>query len=248
MRVFLAALLVGVLCSCGAQTTAQNDTPSENTTIGERTSSGRIASEETTEPAARTTAEREPVEGPASRNTASRPAIGTNGMVSSAHPLATKAGLEILEQGGNAFDAAVTVAAALNVVEPEMSGIGGYGAIVIYDAEERKSRFLEIGSRVPATLDPSIFRPPTPSYQENRCGAPVVATPGNLRAWEALSEEYGELEWQRLFGPAIRYADDGFVVGDELAGWIASEYPAFPAGAQEIYGNDGAPLGTGMTQ
>ena len=54
MRVFLAALLVGVLCSCGAQTTAQNDTPSENTTIGERTSSGRIASEETTEPAART--------------------------------------------------------------------------------------------------------------------------------------------------------------------------------------------------
>ncbi|MCA1848407.1 MAG: gamma-glutamyltransferase family protein, partial [Actinobacteria bacterium] len=137
------------------------------------------------------------------------------------------------------------VAAALNVVEPEMSGIGGYGAIVVYDAGEGKTRFLEIGSRAPATLDPSIFHPPTPGYQENRCGAPVVATPGNLRAWQALSEEYGELEWRPLFGPAIRYADDGFVVGEELAGWLGSEYPAFPENAQEIYGNGGTPLVAG---
>ena len=248
-RVLLAALLVGVLCSCGAQSSTRNDDfPRENPTVEERTSlEESAAGEETTEPAARTTAERdpEPVEGPASRNTATRPAVGTNGMVSSAHPLATKAGLEILADGGNAYDAAVAVAAALNVVEPMMSGIGGYGAIVVYDAEEQETRFLEVGSRAPATLDPSIFRPPTPNYQENRCGAPVVATPGNLRAWQALSDEYGELEWQRLFGPAIRYADEGFVVGEELAGWIGSEYAAFPENAQEIYGNDGAPLGVG---
>jgi gamma-glutamyltranspeptidase/glutathione hydrolase len=139
----------------------------------------------------------------------------------------------------------VAVAAALGVVEPEMSGIGGYGAIVVYDAGEGKTRFLEIGSKTPATLNPSIFHPPTPNYQENRCGSPVVATPGNLKAWQALSEEYGDLEWQRLFGPAIRYADDGFVVGEELAGWIGSEYVAFPEHAQEIYGNNGAPLGVG---
>ena len=82
-------------------------------------------------------------------------------MVSTAHPLATKAGLEVLEAGGNAFDAAVAVSAALNVVEPMMSGVGGYGAVVVYDAEAGKTRFLEVGSRVPATLDPSIFRPPT---------------------------------------------------------------------------------------
>jgi gamma-glutamyltranspeptidase/glutathione hydrolase len=166
-------------------------------------------------------------------------------MVSTAHPLATKAGLEVLEAGGNAFDAAVAVSAALGVVEPMMSGVGGYGAIVVYDAEAEKTRFLEIGSRTPVMLDPSIFRPPTPDYQGNRCGAPVVATPGNLNAWEAMSEEYGELEWRRLFEPAIRYADEGFVVDDELAGWLGSEYSAFPANAKAIYGRSGTPLGAG---
>ena len=128
-------------------------------------------------------------------------------MVSSAHPLATRAGVEILEGGGNAFDAAVAVGAALNVVEPMMSGVGGYGATVVYDAEAGETRFLETGSRTPESLDPSIFRPPTPGYQENRCGGPVVSTPGNLNAWELMWEEYGETEWSRLFDPAVRYAE-----------------------------------------
>jgi gamma-glutamyltranspeptidase/glutathione hydrolase len=224
-----------------ARDNASRDDGTERISSPEQTTTPGGSTEETTtsEPAP------EPVEGPASRNTATRPAIGTNGMVSSAHPLATRAGLEILEDGGNAFDAAVAVAAALNVVEPEMSGVGGYGAIVVYSAEEGKTRFLEVGSRVPVAVDPAIFRPPTPNYQKNRCGAPVVATPGNLKAWEALSEEYGDLEWQHLFDPAIRYADDGFVVGDELAGWIGSEYPAFPENAKAIYGRGGVPLGAG---
>ena len=77
------------------------------------------------------------------------PATGERGMVSSAHPLATEAGVAILEAGGNAYDAAVAVAAALNVVEPMMSGIGGYGTILIYDAETRTSRFLNSSGRIP---------------------------------------------------------------------------------------------------
>jgi gamma-glutamyltranspeptidase / glutathione hydrolase len=236
------ALLVGILCSCAqpvARDNASRNGGTEGISSSEQTTTPASSAEETT------ISEPEPVEGPASKNTATRPAVGTNGMVSSAHPLATQAGLEVLENGGNAFDAAVAVAAALNVVEPEMSGVGGYGAIVVYSAEEGKTRFLEVGSRVPATVDPSIFRPPTPNYQENRCGAPVVATPGNLKAWQVLSEEYGDLEWRHLFDPAIRYADDGFVVNEELTSWIGSEYPAFPENAKAIYGRDGVPLGAG---
>jgi gamma-glutamyltranspeptidase/glutathione hydrolase len=246
--------IVAILCSCGAQPPTQDNASREGSAVREAAPAEETtflegpANEETTGPATPARIEEpdpELVEGPASRNTATRPAVGTNGMVSSAHPLATRAGLQILEQGGNAFDAAVAVAAALNVVEPMMSGIGGYGAMVIYDAEEGRTRFLEVGSRVPESVDPAIFRPPTPNYLENRCGAPVVATPGNPNAWEALSEEHGDLEWRRLFDPAIRYAEDGFVVGEELAGWIGSEYPAFPENAKAIYGRNGVPLGTG---
>ncbi len=168
-------------------------------------------------------------------------------MVSSANPLATQAGLEILSEGGNAYDAAVAVAAALNVVEPMMSGIGGYGAIVVYDAEEGATRFLHASSRMPATLDPAVFRPPTPNYAENRRSAKAISTPGNVNAWEALSRDYGQLEWRRLFDPAIELAGEGFVLDGITAGWIQSEFPAFPEHARNIYGNNGTPLSTGET-
>jgi len=101
------------------------------------------------------------------------------------------------------LDAAVAVAAALNVVEPMMSGVGGYGAIVVYDAERGDTRVLHADSRMPATLDPAVFRPPTPDYAENRRGAKAISTPGNVNAWERLSEDYGDLEWRRLFDPAM---------------------------------------------
>ena len=126
-----------------------------------------------------------------------------------------------------------------------MSGIGGYGAVVVYDARAGETRFLEIGSRTPDSLDPSVFRPPTPGYEANRCGAPTVATPGSVRAWETMWREYGALEWEQLLEPAVRHAEEGFIVDETLAAWISSEYPAFPANAREIYGTNGGPLSTG---
>jgi gamma-glutamyltranspeptidase/glutathione hydrolase len=168
-------------------------------------------------------------------------------MVSSAHPLATRAGIEILKAGGNAFDAAVAVAAVLNVVEPMMSGIGGYGTILVYDAESRRVRFLNSSGRIPAALDSDVFRAPTPGYEENRRGPKAVSMPGNVHAWEAMSKEYGRLEWPRLFEPAIRLAGEGFAISERLAGAIKNGYADFPEKAKAFYGKDGAPLKTGDT-
>ncbi len=183
--------------------------------------------------------------GPANRNTALRPAVGTQGMVSTAHPLATQAGLETLLAGGNAFDAAVAVAAALNVVEPMMSGMGGFGVTLLYDAGKGTSRCLDASGRFPAAVDADVFRAPTADFLQNRKGAKAVSTPGNANAWETLAKEYGKLPWPRLLAPAIKLADEGFVISAHTAKHIQSEFGAFPEHARSYYGKDGKPLQAG---
>ncbi|MEW6207819.1 MAG: gamma-glutamyltransferase [Acidobacteriota bacterium] len=173
------------------------------------------------------------------------PATGAKGMVSTAHPLATQAGLDALAAGGNAFDAAVAIAAALNVVEPMMSGIGGYGTVIIYDARRRETKFLNTSGRIPASLDSDVFRAPTPNYMKNREGAKAVSTPGNLKAWEDMSKKYGKLPWARLFDSAIKLADEGFPISERTAQMIKAGFAAFPAHAKEFYGKNGEPLNAG---
>jgi len=172
-------------------------------------------------------------------------AVGYKGMVSSAHPLATQSGLEILKKGGNAFDAAITVATVLNVVEPMMSGIGGYGTILIYDASNKKIRYLDSSGKIPQAVDSDVFRPPDPNYKQNRRGPKAVSTPGNVNAWEALSKNYGLLQWKELFDPAIKLASGGFVISENTARMIASAFLSFPECAREFYGRDGQPLKAG---
>jgi gamma-glutamyltranspeptidase/glutathione hydrolase len=181
----------------------------------------------------------------ATANTADQPAVGTAGMVSSAHPLATEAGLRILDAGGNAFDAAVAVAAMLNVVEPMMSGIGGYGTILVFDASKEETWFLNPSGRIPAAVDSDVYREPTPGYRENRRGAKAVSTPGNVNAWAAMWERYGRLDWSSLFAEAITTASDGFAINERTAGLIESAFPTFPKHAKEFYGRSGTPLGAG---
>lgn len=172
-------------------------------------------------------------------------ARGDQCMVSSAHPLATEAGLQMLRNGGNAFDAAVAVAATLNVVEPMNSGMGGYGTILVYDAKTKQVRFLDSSGKIPASLNSDVFRAPTPDFEANRRGPKSVSTPGNVNAWEAMSKEYGNLEWRQLFGPAIQAARDGFPVGRRLATFIGITYQRFPDHAKSFYGRDGRPLRPG---
>ena len=173
-------------------------------------------------------------------------AVGRSGMVSTGHPLATEAGLGVLAAGGNAFDAAVAIAAALNVVEPMMSGIGGYGTILLYDAKSKRARFLNSSGRIPKAVNSDVYRAPTPGYMENRRGAKAVSTPGNLHAWEAMWKEYGSREWRPLFAPAIRLADDGFTLGPRNASLIRDAYASFAPHAKAIYGSGHAPLAAGQ--
>ena len=168
-----------------------------------------------------------------------------SGMVSTGHPIATEAGLAILRNGGNAFDAAVAIASTLNVVEPMMSGIGGYGTILIYDARTKRVRFLNASSRIPRAVNADVYRAPTPDYLKNRVSAKAVSTPGNVHAWEAMSREYGSKPWRALFAPAIAAADNGFVISPRIAQLIASAYKDFPAHARAIYGHDDHPLAAG---
>jgi len=173
------------------------------------------------------------------------PALGKRGMVSSAHPIATEAGLDILRRGGNAFDAAVAIASTLNVVEPMMSGIGGYGTIVVYDSAEKRAHYLDASGKIPLAVDSDVYRPPTPNYKENRRNAKAVSTPGALNAWEAMSERFGKMRWHELLETAVRIADEGFVIDERTARLIRGAYPEFPEHAKKIFGREGKPLPAG---
>lgn len=134
-------------------------------------------------------------------------ALGTNGMVTSAHPLASLAGQKILMEGGNAFDAIVATASTLNVVEPYMSGVGGIGLALVYNSKEGTVRSLDFSGRAPSGAHPDRF---SNDSKETGILAPLI--PGNLSGWLTIHESYGSMDRERLFQSAIQYAENGFPV------------------------------------
>lgn len=137
---------------------------------------------------------------------AHRPVVmGTRGVVASAHPLASLAGLRILMDGGNAIDAAVAVASSLNVCEPFMSGAAGIGLMMIHRPRQGETRLLNFSGQAPNAATPDKF---THDSQESGIRAPLV--PGNLGGWLMALEEYGSMSREQVFSPAIEYAQGGF--------------------------------------
>jgi gamma-glutamyltranspeptidase/glutathione hydrolase len=135
-----------------------------------------------------------------------RPVVmGTHGMVASANPLASLAGLRMLQAGGHAVDAAVAVAAALNVAEPYMSGIGGDGYMLVYSASERRLRALDYVGPAPRAATPGAFR----DEEEKGHGPKSPLVPGNAAGWLTAHETYGRLDRAEVFAPAIAYAEEG---------------------------------------
>ena len=144
--------------------------------------------------------------------------------VASAHPAATVAGLETLALGGNAFDAAVAISAALAVAEPYSSGLGGGGFFLLRQAGEQPSyRFIDARERAPAAAHADLYRRDgkiNPALSLN--GALAAAIPGLPAALVVLAEQYGNMPLRDSLEPAIRLARDGFSVDpiyQERATW-----------------------------
>ncbi|MEQ8712570.1 MAG: gamma-glutamyltransferase, partial [Cyclobacteriaceae bacterium] len=165
--------------------------------------------------------------------------------VASSQPLATQAGLEILEKGGNAFDAAIAVATTLGVVEPQHSGLGGYGSMLIFDAATGKARFLSFSGKYPMQLEKSALKPSDPQAEQNRNGAMATTTPTLLAGLVALHETYGSQAWPDLLDPAVQLAVKGFVIEEELANDISSNYGDFSDYGRSVFGSDDAALKSG---
>lgn len=140
-------------------------------------------------------------------------------MVSSAHPLATRAGLEILRAGGSAVDAAIAVQMALTLVEPGESGIGGGGFLLHHDAESGDLVVFDGRETAPASADPRRFvwmgGPPMP-FMLAVLGGRSVGVPGLVAMLHDAHEEYGRLPWSELFQPAIELSETGFPVSPRL--------------------------------
>lgn len=148
------------------------------------------------------------------------PAVGVNGMAASAHPLASLAGVRIMAQGGNAFDAAVAVASTLNVCEPYMSGAAGVGVALAYVAAEDRVRALNFSGRMPQAADPDEY-----SEADKDVGVKSALVPGNCAGWLTLHETYGRLDREPLFEPAIGYAENGTAITAFNANSIGNSAP-----------------------
>jgi gamma-glutamyltranspeptidase / glutathione hydrolase len=148
--------------------------------------------------------------------------MARNGVIATSQPLASAAGLRVLQQGGNAIDAAVTAAAVLAVVEPTMNGLGGDLFAIIYDAKTKTIRGLNASGRAPAAATPDEFQRRTLDRIPYR-GVLSVSIPGVVDGWNELLTRHGTIPLGRALEPAIGYARDGFAVSDIISQQWKSE-------------------------
>ncbi len=152
--------------------------------------------------------------------------MARNGAVATSQPLAAQAGLRILLDGGNAVDAAVAMAAALNVVEPGSTGIGGDMFALIWNKDERKVVALNGSGRSGAAANPEDVRRAGFDAIPNELDgcAFSVSVPGTVHGWETALENYGRMSLSEVLRPAIDYALNGYSVSEVIArGWEGCE-------------------------
>jgi len=150
------------------------------------------------------------------------PAVAHKGAIASAYPLATEAGQEILAKGGNAFDAAVAVSAALAVVEPSSSGLGGGGFYLLHRQDDGFETMLDAREKAPgaATRDMYLDKAGNPIENASIAGSLAAGIPGEPAAFEYLALKFGKLPLKESLQPAIRLARGGFPLYARLQGGL----------------------------
>lgn len=169
-------------------------------------------------------------------------------MISSSDKLSSEAGAEILARGGNAVDAAIAAQMVLNVVEPQSSGIGGGLFLLYYDAATKKTVYFNGRETAPLHAHDRMFldkNGKARAFHDVVGGGLSVATPGALKALEAAHKKYGKIAWSELFTPAIKIANDGFLL-DEKIFVILKQLPYLSKfDGMQIYFENGAPKAVG---
>jgi gamma-glutamyltranspeptidase/glutathione hydrolase len=153
--------------------------------------------------------------------------IAKNGMVATSHPLATQVGVDILQKGGNAIDAAIAANAALGLMEPTGNGIGGDLFAIVWDAKTQQLYALNASGRSPKSLTLAYFQKENmekiPAY-----GPLPVSVPGAVDGWFELSKKFGTMEMAEVLQPAINYAEEGFPL-TQLIGYYLGSVNRFEA-------------------
>ncbi|NVK24823.1 MAG: gamma-glutamyltransferase [Gammaproteobacteria bacterium] len=152
---------------------------------------------------------------------------GVQGMVTAANPHAVNAGVKMIEMGGNAVDAAVAIQLVLTLVEPQSSGIGGGAFMLWYDTQTGSITSYDGRETAPLNATPELFLDESGKparWIDAVIGGRSVGTPGVLKMLWFAHQQHGKLPWKKLFSPAIKLAQNGFVVSPRLAKLVAMKF------------------------
>lgn len=151
-------------------------------------------------------------------------------MISTANPLATRAGLEILRKGGSAIDAAIAAEMVLTLVEPQSSGIGGGAYLLHFSAKSGDIEAYDGRETAPASAFPKMFQDSEGKRiprKQARLAPQAIGVPGLLRMLELAHKKNGKLAWSQLFEPAIKWAEEGFLISPRLRS-LAKKHKGLP--------------------
>src|SRR6185369_13644882 len=160
------------------------------------------------------------------------PVLGQHGMVCTSQPVATQIGLDVLKAGGSAVDAAIAADAALGLMEPTGSGMGGDLFAIVWDAKTKKLYGLNASGRSPKSLTLDYLHSQHLTHMP-KYGPLPVTVPGCVDGWFELHGKFGKLPMKDVLSPAIGYARDGFPLTELIAfGWergsrLLEKYPGF---------------------